>query len=546
MAGPLNFDAFLGWVNVTDPNNIPPDARVLSADDLLRYEQFGIATTEAVNGLAAEVEAFDSDSAVAESLATTSSATRAAVQAMVDDGVEEFQAVVDAVPAQVDTRLAAEVPTRVAAAIAADNTVATAAAAAVTNEIAGRELVEGGDIVGEDDLAFSITDEDGRRLWIESDYDGSPSDYSAGKIVDKIGPDLIAEAEQSIGIQDMNTEITGLSFAIVDEDGRVLPDSRYDENGFFLDEVVASLKSRLGLGAIGSPDAFKASYQDTTFKMVSGPDITCWGDSMTAGAGGNGTNYPAVLAALTGRTVYNRGVGGESSVTIAQRAGAYALEVLPVNGVIPPSGIVEVTIQGTPGHSGARPLKQGSASYPTGRLQLLDGTTLPGTLSRTTHADGVTDVYWFTRTTAGSEIVLNRPVPFLSADIDARRGDITLIWIGQNGPSNERAIQDAHSIIRNLTPAQKRYIVIPKPTSSDADDTRWFEEFGDRVLLIRQYLVKYGLQDAGITPTPTDVTDIAAGRVPESLRSDSTHWTATGYTLLAQQMNLKLREMGWV
>lgn len=43
----------------------------------------------------------------------------------------------------------------------------------------------------------------------------------------------------------------------------------------------------------------------------------CWGDSLTEGAGG--TPYPAQLATLTGCTVNNRGVGGETSTQIATR-----------------------------------------------------------------------------------------------------------------------------------------------------------------------------------------------------------------------------------
>ena len=65
------------------------------------------------------------------------------------------------------------------------------------------------------------------------------------------------------------------------------------------------------------------------------PGIVCWGDSLTAGVGGNGVTYPDVLSNLiktniTGQygggklrdvEVINCGVGGESSVTIAGRSG---------------------------------------------------------------------------------------------------------------------------------------------------------------------------------------------------------------------------------
>jgi YD repeat-containing protein len=46
MAGPISFDPFLGWVDATDPNNIPDDARVIGAGDLLRYENLGKAVAD--------------------------------------------------------------------------------------------------------------------------------------------------------------------------------------------------------------------------------------------------------------------------------------------------------------------------------------------------------------------------------------------------------------------------------------------------------------------------------------------------------------------
>lgn len=42
----VSFDAYLGWVDVTDPNKIPEDARVIGASDLLRYEKLGQDTAK--------------------------------------------------------------------------------------------------------------------------------------------------------------------------------------------------------------------------------------------------------------------------------------------------------------------------------------------------------------------------------------------------------------------------------------------------------------------------------------------------------------------
>jgi hypothetical protein len=160
MPGPLSFDAFLGWVNITDPNNIPQDARVVGADDLLRYEKLGVDTVAAVNDLAAEVESFDADESVAATLATPTSATRAAVELLVTDSVDGLQEVIDGVPAQVTAKLATDVPPAVASAIAADATITAAASAAVDTKVTGLSLVKTSDpgvaVAGEPDSPYSV------------------------------------------------------------------------------------------------------------------------------------------------------------------------------------------------------------------------------------------------------------------------------------------------------------------------------------------------------------------------------------------------------
>ena len=49
MADPIEFDPYLEWVDVSDPNNIPEGARVVGASDLLRYEKLGQDVTARLN-----------------------------------------------------------------------------------------------------------------------------------------------------------------------------------------------------------------------------------------------------------------------------------------------------------------------------------------------------------------------------------------------------------------------------------------------------------------------------------------------------------------
>ena len=405
-------------------------------------------------------------------------------------------------------------------------------------------------------LVFAVVDDDGRRTWLEAGKDGAPSAYAAKKIgaslteenspalAEGIAAKAVTESVDAVGIEPLSALNDSLSFAIVDEEGRrtwLEADRDGNPTKRAIDAIVKGLPSGLG----EAPSTYHSGVKGV-MSIVSGINVTAFGDSMTAGAGGGGTTYPGELQRLltaAGHTipVINRGVGGENSVTICARAGGNPFVVLPVAGVIPATTTAfEITLQAINGYV-PKPLMQGPSSY-TGRLG-----NVRGTFSRT--VVDTTYTYFFTRATAGIEIVANRPLPLYLDIGDQSRGDINIIWIGQNGPNDVRAIQDAKAIIQRLTALDKRYLVISKPggtTANDADDALWFAEFGRRFIPIRQYMVKYGLADAGIEPSAQDLTDMANGTVPTSLRSDSVHWLAAGYTILAKIIFQRINELEWI
>lgn len=320
-----------------------------------------------------------------------------------------------------------------------------------------------------------------------------------------------------------------IAFVVVDEDNR-RTELEVGADGKFTQRVVDSLAERMDIAP-----------PDLDAQVRSGPDILAIGDSMTNGTGGAGVNYPGVLETLSGRTVRRESVGGEDSPTIAARVGGVPFEFTINGGVIPASGSVEVTLRPIRGIV-PNLLVQGGGDG-AGFIILPDGEKLAGDFSR---AGGV---YSFTRTTAGDAIPCATPVRFRWDRMEERRGDIFIIWIGQNGShenKDERAVQDARAIVDRMDALDKRFLVIPRPSSNDAIDDMWLAEFGDRVVLARQYLSEFGLADAGITPTPEDVTAMSNGSVPPSLKSDGTHWNAAGYTVLAHIVHKKLIEMGWM
>ena len=387
------------------------------------------------------------------------------------------------------------------------------------------------------------------QLMIDSIYKGMV-DQIAQTVADKIGAMGYSLQESSDG-----------SFFIVDKNQQ-MSYLGVTSNGLPHPYTIKCIKNALLESGFSSiPTTVKSTYQNTEIKAVSGPDIVCWGDSLTAGSGGNGTNYPSVLKTLltaSGSTAntYNMGVGGETSPTICARNGGNPFIIRITNGTIPADTTpVTVTLEDING-AVVRPLLQGSTTW-NGKLGNIDGIlnlVEPSGSSSSWQSD---NYYTFTRKTAGTSITLNRPTPFYLDVAKPRLGDIHIIWIGQNNPSDgvSRHISDIKAIIQKMEALEKRWLVMPLPrTSNDttsladrnAYDSAMFAEFGRRFVSIRQYLCEFGLSDAGITPTTTDTANIAAGITPASLRVDSVHLNASGYTVVANQVFNRIKEMGWI
>jgi uncharacterized membrane protein len=170
-----------------------------------------------------------------------------------------------------------------------------------------------------------------------------------------------------------------------------------------------------------------------------------------------------------------------------------------------------------------------------------------------------TGIYYFTRATAGDAVSVNEPQPVINLYARQNARDIHIIWVGQNNRSAgaaglERARVDAAAIIREMDAADKRFLVLnlvgtvggTPAYDADADDEAWFNLYGRRFLSPRRMMMDYGLAEMGITPTSQDEDDIAAGYVPNSLRSDTTHFNANGYTAIARFIYRRLQEFGWV
>lgn len=277
----------------------------------------------------------------------------------------------------------------------------------------------------------------------------------------------------------------------------------------------------------------------------SGPDVVASGDSLTAGAGGGGTSYPAELQALVDTMpvpgeVKNFGVGGERSETIAGRAGGRPWLASVVGGRIPASGEVQVQLSADTGED-VLPLLQGANGV---NPVTIGGVT--GNLSRRG------DDYWFTREQAGTEVVAPAPLGMVTAGSQDLRDDILVMWWGTNDGTNDATaiIDRQRATVESMTVGDRRYLVLGL-TTGDAEyrrpmEAQFLSAFGRRFVNVREHLTTPAvLAAAGIQPSAADLQQMSAGRVPGVLRVDDTHLNAAGYRLVAGLVWQRMTELGW-
>lgn len=269
-----------------------------------------------------------------------------------------------------------------------------------------------------------------------------------------------------------------------------------------------------------------------------GKTLACWGDSLTAGSGG--TPYPTQLAALYGttRSIFNMGLGGDTSAQIATRQGGKPPLVAVAGNQIPASGAVTVT----PSVSTVLQNNQSLAGQLAGIAGILRNTA---------------GVYNFTRTIAGSVLKVDAALYFDTAGggFDAQT---VVIWVGQNdtldslGSASVLATVAAMLASLKSAPHSRRFVVLSVPGANMGSigstgynnlvahnntlrDTYPRNYIDARALLIRNY-------NSGI---PQDVTDFNNDIIPSSLRSDAVHLNTAGYAIVATAVKSFLDSKGW-
>lgn len=274
--------------------------------------------------------------------------------------------------------------------------------------------------------------------------------------------------------------------------------------------------------------------------------ITCWGDSLTAQGG-----WTEVLAEKTDLNVYNCGVGGEGMNTIVARQGG---DTILVDGFTIPATVSAVKI-------GTGPLMTyfGRQAWP---LQQGGGEVNPVTIAGVTGILSVSGSdYYFTRAEAGSAVTVDRPSAIVTnGDKQYNSPYLMFIFMGQNGGWVD--VDDLilkHDYMIAHTHADNTIVLGLTSGTNDNRaeyETKMKAHFGRYYVSLREYLThpiydsnnviisSYGLDDAGITPTSTDLDNIAVGKMPPSLLADSVHYTAACKTVIGNMLFNKCKELG--
>ena len=282
------------------------------------------------------------------------------------------------------------------------------------------------------------------------------------------------------------------------------------------------------------------------------PGIIAWGDSLTAGSGGEVTAYPNVLQKLISTNIYsipviNMGIGGESTNTIIGRAGSVPFVVDSFT--IPEENLkVEINLKSSNGNDVA-PLRQGDKG--------INPVTINGIIGEVSIEQETSTSqnfsYYFNRMEPGSSVKVEEGtiINTSAATSTDYQNYMPIIFIRQNGGWNdnpEELIIQIKSIL-NMDKWNEKYLVLglTSGTSESRADLEIAMEsaFGERYINLRKYIVINGLEQQGLGATEEDMNAKKIGSIPPSLLSDEVHFNSSGYKVIGQAVYDRMIKLGY-
>ncbi|MFP9430669.1 hypothetical protein ACJ9N4_10345 [Enterobacter sp. LM3] len=301
------------------------------------------------------------------------------------------------------------------------------------------------------------------------------------------------------------------------------------------------------------------------FRLITKPNISLWGHSFF----GNNQTFSAKLIEETGCRVFNFGLSGATSESIALRNGAYFINYAPADGVINPA----IKNPLTPNVPGPLSLWRNASA---------DWFHLPCKIAG---QSGVLDwdgkTVTFTGYHGSTAAFLKEPVPLYvypmttvaTANVTGHTiypehpESIYLLWLGRNNSTQpEEIMRDAKAIVGRMTKGNNRFVILPEfPGDYEPKGTKGAEEIAlinssykeafpenyceiDGIDLLQNFLNHHNPQ------SQQDLADIKAGLTPSSLRLDELHPSITkkdGALYAGTEVNAEfvakfLKYKGWV
>lgn len=283
--------------------------------------------------------------------------------------------------------------------------------------------------------------------------------------------------------------------------------------------------------------------------------IVCCGDSLTMGAGWEDHSpdnikrgYPEFIQEFTGINTINTGIGGDRCNEIFARLGS---EPVVINNITIPKDATPVNL-GCPLTTILGREFRSDLKYNASEPYKINPVTINGIVGEITQPDGIGTNYYFTRKQAGEQLLINRPTIVVTTQMQSLRNpdDIYVFYVGQNGGYDD--VDDWIQQIKagiDFIGCDKYLIIVCKTdwhnTSWDDTYNKFKKEFKSKFVDIRSYILQYGLEDNGLTPTSDDTTAISKGIIPPSLKKtgDNVHFNYYGYKTIGKIVSQRLKEL---
>lgn len=257
--------------------------------------------------------------------------------------------------------------------------------------------------------------------------------------------------------------------------------------------------------------------------------IVCVGNSLTAGAGGEGVTYPDELCKLLKIKVLNQGVGGQTSTQIAARIGAIPLYVTVKNNRISDADSIVITD------------KSVNVLYDSGHyIGNLKGSLCGVKGWITTDAKGN---WFFHRDKKGNVVECPSGSVFIPEN-DYKETDFFIFWLGRNNYGDtETVLSDINACVQFVQRIGCKFLVLSVLNADVESEYRGRD--GYKLLDIlnkhieREYPYNYvdvrtPLVNSYVSTLKKDKENYQNDVLPSSLRSDHIHLNASGYCLLAK------------